>query len=139
MSFRHRIRIEFNHCDPAGMVFYPRYFEMTNSACENFFDQVLGYPYSRIAVDQGNGVPTVHIEADFMRPSRLGDLVDFDLEVQRIGGSSVTFRITGYCGGEMRMRADITQVWMTTAGRAGRWPDDLRTGLERFQTQGAEA
>lgn len=139
MSFRHRIRIEFNHCDPAGMVFYPRYFEMTNSVCENFFDQVLGYPYSRIAVDQGGGVPTVRLGAEFLRPSRLGDLVDFDLEVLRIGGSSLDLRITGRCGDELRMRADLRLVWISPEGRATRWPEDLRAGLERAQQQEAGA
>lgn len=34
------IQIEFNHCDPAGIVFYPRYFEMVNSVIENFFADV---------------------------------------------------------------------------------------------------
>ena len=40
------IQIEFNHCDPAGIVFYPRYFEMVNSVCENFFREVAGLSYA---------------------------------------------------------------------------------------------
>ena len=42
MTYTRHIRIEFNHCDPAGIVFYPRYFEMTNSVVENFFADVVG-------------------------------------------------------------------------------------------------
>jgi 4-hydroxybenzoyl-CoA thioesterase len=32
MLYHRLYPIEFNHCDPAGIVFYPRYFEMTMSA-----------------------------------------------------------------------------------------------------------
>ena len=28
MLYHRLYPIEFNHCDPAGIVFYPRYFEM---------------------------------------------------------------------------------------------------------------
>ena len=61
MSYARTIRVEFNHCDPAGIVFYPRYFEMTNSVCENFFREVVGYSYHAMMVD-GIGVPMARIE-----------------------------------------------------------------------------
>ena len=51
MSYARTIRVEFNHCDPAGIVFYPRYFEMTNSVCENFFREVVGYSYHAMMED----------------------------------------------------------------------------------------
>jgi hypothetical protein len=51
MSYARTIRVEFNHCDPAGIVFYPRYFEMTNSVCENFFREVVGYSYHAMMAD----------------------------------------------------------------------------------------
>ncbi len=47
MSDCRQIRVEFNHCDPAGIVFYPRYFEMANSVVENFFRDEVDYPFAR--------------------------------------------------------------------------------------------
>ncbi|NBZ86358.1 acyl-CoA thioesterase [Stagnihabitans tardus] len=91
MTYRRQIRVEFNHCDPAGIVFYPRYFEMTNSLCENFFRDELGLPYEAMMAEN-TGVPTVRLEAEFKAPSRLGELLTWVLVVERIGGSSVTFR-----------------------------------------------
>ena len=44
--YRRAIQIEFNHCDPAGIVFYPRYFEMVNSVVENFFREVAGHSFA---------------------------------------------------------------------------------------------
>jgi 4-hydroxybenzoyl-CoA thioesterase len=131
------IPIEFNHCDPAGIVFYPRYFEMTNSVVENFFADVLGASFAEITVRRGNGVPTVRIEASFTAPSRLGDRVEFSLNVLTIGRSSVTFRIAGAMSGESRLSADLTIVWIGTNGRAEPWPESLRTALTTFKEQAA--
>ncbi|MCV2865872.1 hypothetical protein [Defluviimonas sp. WL0075] len=64
MIYRRAIRVEFNHCDPAGIVFYPRYFEMTNSVCERFFREVAGHSCAAMMV-AGEGVPTERMEADF--------------------------------------------------------------------------
>ncbi len=89
--YRRTIPVEFNHCDPAGIVFYPRYFEMTNSVVENFFREVVGYSFAALMAD-GVGVPTARVETDFRAPSRLGDVLDWTLDVERLGGSSVTFR-----------------------------------------------
>jgi 4-hydroxybenzoyl-CoA thioesterase len=131
------IPIEFNHCDPAGIVFYPRYFEMTNSVVENFFADVLGASFAEITVRRGNGVPTVRIEASFTAPSRLGDRVEFSLNVLTIGRSSVTFRIAGAMSGESRLSADLTIVWIGTNGRAEPWPESLRTAFTTFKEQAA--
>ncbi|MCO5127369.1 MAG: hypothetical protein M9957_08845 [Rhodobacteraceae bacterium] len=47
MIFRQDIRVGFNHCDPAGIVFYPRYFEMANTVCESFFMRLRAIPMAR--------------------------------------------------------------------------------------------
>lgn len=128
MSYNRQIRIEFNHCDPAGIVFYPRYFEMTNSVVENFFRDVVGYPFDAMMAD-GTGVPTARVETDFKVPSRLGDLLDWDLLVERLGGSSATFRLTARCEGQLRLTARLTLVRLGAGKRPTRWPDVIRAML----------
>jgi 4-hydroxybenzoyl-CoA thioesterase len=130
MPYLRTVPVEFNHCDPAGIVFYPRYFEMTNSVTENFFAEVVGRSYAQMTMRDGNGVPTVRIEADFRAPSRLGDRLAFTLEVVRLGGSSATFRIVARVGEEVRMEARLTLVWVSPEGRAAPWPADMRARLE---------
>ncbi len=130
MSYKRRIQVEFNHCDPAGIVFYPRYFEMTNSVTENFFAEVVGRSYAQMTMRDGNGVPTVKIDASFRAPSRLGDRLYFTLGVIRLGGSSATFHIQARGGEELRMEAALTLVWVTPEGRAAPWPDDMRARLQ---------
>jgi 4-hydroxybenzoyl-CoA thioesterase len=136
MTYRREIQIEFNHCDPAGIVFYPRYFEMTNSVVENFFKDEIGRSFASMHVEAQNGVPTVKIEAEFLAPSRLGDMVLFSLDVLQIGRSSVTVRISGAAGDQARMRATLTLVWIDGM-KAAAWPAQMRAQLEAHLEGGA--
>ncbi len=138
MSYVKVIPIEFNHCDPAGIVFYPRYFEMTNSVVENFFADVVGYPFSRMHNEATNGVPTVRIVCDFRAPSRLGDKVPFRLTVTSIGRASLGLRIVAGDEGDVRLEAAITLVWIDR-GKAASWPAEIRTILERELEKGEAA
>lgn len=135
MSYTRSIPVEFNHCDPAGIVFYPRYFEMTNSVVENFFAEVGGYSFARMMAE-GQGVPTARLETNFHAPSRLGDRLDFTLTVTRIGGASIGFTLTARCGQELRITADLTLVWVQT-GRPAPWPEALRHRLAAHLERGA--
>jgi 4-hydroxybenzoyl-CoA thioesterase len=128
MAFTLPIRIGFNHCDPAGIVFYPRYFEMMNQAVETFFREIAAYPFERM-VATGNGVPTARVEVNFRIPSRLGEVLDWTLEVTRVGRSSVTFAVTAAQGPEQRLTATLTIVWIGSDGRSAPWPPAIRTRI----------
>ena len=130
MSYTRVIPVEFNHCDPAGIVFYPRYFEMVNSVVETFFADVLGASFAQIHVVDGCGVPTARIAATFHAPSRLGDRVAFSLGVRKVGRASADFRIAGTMGDEARLTVDLTIVWIDQSGKASPWPQALRMALE---------
>ena len=131
MIYTRAIPVEFNHCDPAGIVFYPRYFEMTNSLVENFFADVVGHSYAAMML-AGQGLPTARLEVNFRLPSRLGDKLEWRLEVMRVGGSSVNFVATAMVGAQVRLAADLTLVWVE-AGKPARWPDAMRAKLTAFQ------
>lgn len=135
MAYQRLIQIEFNHCDPAGIVFYPRYFEMVNSVVENFFADEVGRSFAQMHLaGAGNGVPTVKIEAEFMAPSRLGDKVLFALEVVRLGGASAEVLITGRLGDELRLRVRLVLVWVEYL-RAAPWPEAMRLRLAAFMNE----
>ena len=134
MLYRRPYPIEFNHCDPAGIVFYPRYFEMTNHVCENFFREAVGVSYGEMMKRQ-SGVPTVRLETDFRAPSRLGDVLEVTLEVLRLGTTSVTFEIVGACSGQVRLVVAITLVWVAEADGAiapQPWPEAIKAKLHSY-------
>ena len=130
MIYHQDIRIEFNHCDPAGIVFYPRYYEMINSVCEGFF-RALGRSYAEMVADQ-QGVPTVRLETDFTAPSRLGEVLDFQLTIRRMGGTSVTFSIVALGGGVQRLATLLTLVFVSGGLKAAPWPEDLRARMADY-------
>ncbi|WP_112323692.1 acyl-CoA thioesterase [Oceanibium sediminis] len=125
MSYSRIIPVEFCHCDPAGIVFYPRFAEMVNSMVENFFAQEVGYPFARI-VAEGNGIPSVRFEIDFHKPARLGDRLTWTLSVEHVGASSARFRVVA----EDRLEARSTVVWIDRSFKPARWPDQIRSILE---------
>jgi len=132
MIYRRRIPIEFNHCDPAGIVFYPRYFEMTNSLVENFFREAMDYPFARMMAE-GVGTPTVKIEMEFRAPSRLGEVLDWTLAVRRIGRTSAKLRISAHGGSELRLHGALTLVFASLTGGARPWPDAIWSRLETIR------
>lgn len=128
MTYTRTIPIEFNWCDPAGIVFYARYFEMTNSVCETFFADRIGRSYARIIAD-GDGIPTGRISATFRAPSRLGDRLEVTLAVKRVGRASLDLTLTAMCARELRAEFAKTLIWIGPDKRAAPWPDDIRARL----------
>jgi len=94
VSYRGQIKVRFGDEDHAGIVYYPRFFDFFHRVMEDFFGDA-GYPYQKVLDEDHAGWPSVHAEADFKSPLRFGDVLDVDLDVERIGRSSVTF---GYRG-----------------------------------------
>jgi 4-hydroxybenzoyl-CoA thioesterase len=129
MTFTSRQAVRFAHVDAAGIVFYPRYFEMLNAAVEDYFAQVVGVDFAQMHVVRRLGVPTVRLDAEFTAPSRLGDLLDFELRVVKVGRSSVEFSIQVCCMHELRFRATVVLVCTDLErGKSAPWPADT---LER--------
>ena len=94
--FRQSQEITFRQCDPAGIVFYHQYFEMMNDAIERFFRDIVDWPYRQMHGTDRRGVPAVSANMEFMMPARLGDRLDWQLSVDRLGRSSATFRLQAY-------------------------------------------
>lgn len=131
MIYRRHIQIEFNHCDPAGIVFYPRYFEMTNSVAENFFREVAGQSYAAM-MRELQGVPTARLEADFHAPSRLGEVLEWRMHLTRLGRSSMDFGLQAWCGDQHRVSVRLVLVFVEGLGAPKPWPDPVRAAITAF-------
>jgi 4-hydroxybenzoyl-CoA thioesterase len=106
MAFDFPVTVRFQHCDPAGIVFYPRYFEMVNTCVETWFEQELGVSYGSMHLERDIGVPTVQLDSRFVRPSRLEDRLILRLEMTQLTSKSVTVLIKVL--GEEELRAEFT-------------------------------
>lgn len=129
MKFEFPQKILFKHCDPAGIVFYPRYFEMLNDCVEAFFDEI-GFAFEKIHHD--GRMPTVQIDAHFTSPSFHGDPMIIDMEITKLGRSSIGLEFHAYCGPETRFTATSTLVYITTENKSQTINDDMRDALTPY-------
>jgi 4-hydroxybenzoyl-CoA thioesterase len=132
--FSIRRQVEFNHCDPAGIVFYPRYFEMISALVERFFADGVGVSWRQMgAQDDGAGTPLGAINIRFLAPSRLEDWLDLSLSVKRLGRSSAHFSLSCHCADETRFTGEATVVYaQPSRGQSAPWPEAIRQGMAPF-------
>src|SRR6204780_5683845 len=84
-----KMRIEWCDCDPAGIIFYPRYFEFFDTSTTALFERALGM--NKIAyLKHYNfaGYPMVSAQARFHLPTRFGDDITIETKVAEYGRSS---------------------------------------------------
>jgi 4-hydroxybenzoyl-CoA thioesterase len=133
--YRTEIRVRFGDCDPAGIVFYPRYLEIFNGLVEDWCRDELQYSFPELITQRGWGLPTVHLEVDFLAPSRFGDILSATLTVQKVGKSSVNININ-LCSpdGAERVRGKVVLVLIDRKPqKAIPIPDDLRARMLAFR------
>jgi len=80
-------KIRFQHIDYAGIVFYPRFLEMLNCLVEDWFEEALNRPFSKM--HQTNGIPTVDLKVQFKKAARLGETLTKKMWVKELKSSSV--------------------------------------------------
>lgn len=137
MTFEREQLIRFSHCDPAGIVFFPQYFVLFNGLVEDWFDDALALGYERVVIGQRIGLPTVALNCEFLRPSRMGERVMLGLAVRKLGRSSITLDVSCRYGDELRVR--VHQVIVTTSlddGLSRPIADNVRAAIERFGIAG---
>lgn len=126
-AFTRTVPIRFSHCDPAGVVYFPHYFDMFNGLIEDWYTEQLGVDYSKLILGDRHGFPYVHIETDFKVPSRMGERLDLTLLLTRIGQSSLTVVIVGHLAGVERLRARlVTAMTSLETQRSVELPQALR-------------
>lgn len=130
IRFHTRRKLRFADVDPARIAFYPRYFEMLNGIVEDWFES-MGWGFAEMHLERDIGIPTRKLEADFLRPSYLGDMLDLELSVLKVGRTSVDLETRFRCGDELRWKVKQTLVLVDMKKAvAVPWPDDLRAKLE---------
>jgi 4-hydroxybenzoyl-CoA thioesterase len=127
------IRIRFSHCDPAGIVYFARYFDMLNGVIEDWFSGALGLDYGEFIGPRRIGLGYVNCGADFSAPGFMGDRIAFAVLIGRIGRSSLALDIRARRGDTPILRAGMTIVTTSLVEhRSIPLPDDLRAAVELY-------
>lgn len=131
-AFLVRRQIRFADCDPAGIAYYPRCFELCDGVVEDWCEAVL-VPRRVLHLEMGLALPTVDLQATFTTPCRLGEWLEIVLAVHAIGRTSVQLSVEASCAGKPRFAVRYVQVLMSMAeARAVAWPEEWR---ERIQSR----
>ena len=114
-----KVRIEWGDCDPAGIVFYPRYFAIFDTCTTALFERALGMTkYRFLKLYDFLGYPMVDTRARFMAPSRFGDDVLIETAISEVKHSSFNIRHRILKGDLLAVEGFETRVWV------GEDPDD---------------
>jgi 4-hydroxybenzoyl-CoA thioesterase len=113
LSNSRRVTIEWQHCDPAGIVFYPRYFAMFDSCTTGLFSQVLGMSkHQFLRYYAFAGYPMVDTRARFLKPTKFGDDVVIETKVAAFRRSSFDVQHRLSLDGDLCVECSDTRVWV---------------------------
>jgi 4-hydroxybenzoyl-CoA thioesterase len=133
MIFERFKTIRFQHCDSAGIIFYPQYFVLFHEVMEDWFTDGLDTPYGDYIRHQRLGVPAVKARADFLTQAFLGERLSCRLSCTRLGSSSLDYQVEVWHGNELRARGFMTVVQMSLeTRRAVPFAAALRARIETF-------
>jgi 4-hydroxybenzoyl-CoA thioesterase len=111
-SNRRKVRIEWGDCDPAGIIFYPRYFEIFDASTAALFERALGMTkIVQLKTFDFAGYPLVCTRARFIRPTRFGDDVVVDSTVS-FGRSSFDIEHKLSLDGQLCVECSEKRVWV---------------------------
>jgi 4-hydroxybenzoyl-CoA thioesterase len=125
--------ILFSHCDPAGIVYFPRLFDLLHRAMEDWFTFGLEERFADFIMQKRLGVPAVGTQVDFVGPARFGDLLRIELKVLKLGRSSIELGIDSFVGAQPCFKARHTICCFSQQTvKAVPIPDDLRARMAAY-------
>ena len=106
--------IEWGVCDPAGIVFNSRFYEMFDHATWLLFERALGVPRAGLSTACDiMGLPLVDARARFVLPVKFGDTVEMSSQVIEFRRSSFDVEHRLSVARELAVEGRETRVWAT--------------------------
>jgi acyl-CoA thioester hydrolase len=132
-TFRHRLRVRYNECDPQGVVFnanYLTYFDITMS---ELWRELGGY---QAMVDAGVDMVVAEATVRYLAPLRFDDEMEVVARITRLGDTSMTTELVIEDGGEPAAEGELRHVFIETGGsRTAGIPEPIRAGLARYTSE----
>src|SRR5258708_39987127 len=106
------VRIEWGDCDPAGIIYYPRYFAIFDASTSALIERALGMRKSDyLKAYDFAGHPLVNAHSRFLIPTRYGDEVTIETTVTSLPRSSFDVQHRLSKDGAPGPEAFETRVW----------------------------
>ena len=126
LTNRRLIRVQWGDCDPAGIVFYPRYFEWFDASTILLFEKATGLTKIRMLERYGGaGLALLEARAVFKVASHYGEDLQIETLVSEFRRSSFFVHHKVTKGETLALEGFETRLW-TVRDPAN--PDRLRSG-----------
>ncbi|WFU40456.1 thioesterase family protein [Bradyrhizobium sp. CB82] len=110
--FVHRrdVQVQWGDCDPANIVYYPRYFSMFDDSTSVLFEKAGFSKQDLVHKYRLVGIPMVDTRAKFYIPSTHGDWITIETSIESIKRSSFEVKHNVYKGEALAIEAFETRV-----------------------------
>ena len=122
---RHSLRVYIEDTDLAGIVYYANYLKFIERGRSEWV-RGLGLDQMRLRDEAGIVFAVRRVEADYLRPARLDDMLEVRTEVLILGGARIELRQEIWRSEEILFASLVTLVGMSLQGAAVRIPQELR-------------
>jgi len=112
LTNKRRVLIEWGDCDPAGIVFYPRYFQLFDT-CTTALFWCAGLPKPEMLKRYNIlGLALVDVQAKFIIPSRFGDEVLIETTIIEFRQSSFVISHKLFKAEQLAVECFETRAWI---------------------------
>ena len=123
------VRVYFEDTDAGGITYHASYIRWCERGRTDFL-RLLGTDSRRMIDGSASKEPAAFVvrrmSCDFLRPSRMDDVLEVVTSVKDLGGASVTLLQTITCGGRRLFEAEVVVVLVAISGKPLRIPAAVR-------------
>ena len=129
-GFWYHVRVQFDHTDAQGRVFYASYFRLLDQARCAYWE-ALGFAADSVRQIENDTV-IVHVEVDYLGPAAFYDLLRITVTATRLGRSSLhlEYRVVNEQSGQEILTAGMVMVQVDLATATSRpWNTAFRAAI----------
>ena len=134
--YTYQTKIKLHETDAAGLLFFSNQFKIIHDAYESLLETI-GFGFADLIRIKDFFLPIVHSEADYKAPLFVGDLIEIQITVAKVGNTSFTFAYKLFNAAHRLVgTAETVHVTMNKATTAKiPLPADLRAKIEDLHAQ----
>jgi acyl-CoA thioester hydrolase len=126
------VRVYFEDTDAGGIAYHASYIRWCERGRTDFL-RLLGTDSRRLIDESDSHEPAAFVvrrmNCEFLRPSRMDDILEVETRVKALGGASVTLLQAVKNAGRAVFEAEVTVVLVAVSGKPLRLTSAIRTGF----------
>lgn len=132
MEHKIPIRVYYEDTDAGGVVYHSNFINFAERGRTELL-RFMGFENKSLRESQGILFVVRHIDADYLKPAVLDDVLEMQTIVTQVKNTSLVMRQSIYRNAKMIFTADVTVVCVDAGSmKPARIPEDLRAGFRKY-------